>query len=125
MDKKELGMNEVDKKKQLNRRAFMEWSALAGSALLLSGPANLFAATEALANIKSRGYAAFDTSGKLKPWTFERRPVGDHDVLIDINIGDRSNIPRCQVMRLSVWLRRWVRRSPNSRWVIAPEWVVW
>ncbi len=28
--------------------------------------------------------AAFDTSGQLRPWEFERRPVGDDDVLIDI-----------------------------------------
>jgi Zn-dependent alcohol dehydrogenases len=35
-------------------------------------------------NIKSKGYAAFDTSGTLKPWEFERRPVGDNDILIDI-----------------------------------------
>ena len=24
-----------------------------------------------------------DTSGKLEPWEFERRPVGDYDVLIE------------------------------------------
>ena len=35
-------------------------------------------------NIKAQGYAAVDTSGKLKPWEFERRPVGDDDVLIAI-----------------------------------------
>lgn len=35
-------------------------------------------------NIPSKGYAGFDTSGKLAPWNFERRPLGDHDVLIDI-----------------------------------------
>ncbi|MBO1923763.1 NAD(P)-dependent alcohol dehydrogenase [Thiomicrorhabdus sp. 6S3-12] len=35
-------------------------------------------------NIKSRGYAATDESGTLTPWEFERRPVGDDDVLIDI-----------------------------------------
>ena len=35
-------------------------------------------------NTKSKGYAAVDTSGKLAPWEFERRPVGDDDVLIDI-----------------------------------------
>lgn len=35
-------------------------------------------------NIKSRGYAAKDTSGVLSPWEFERRPVGDNDILIDI-----------------------------------------
>lgn len=35
-------------------------------------------------NIKSKGYAAKDSSGKLTPWEFERRPVGDNDILIDI-----------------------------------------
>jgi len=35
-------------------------------------------------NIKSKGYAAKDKTGKLSPWEFERRPVGDHDILIDI-----------------------------------------
>ncbi|AFK03413.1 Alcohol dehydrogenase GroES domain protein [Emticicia oligotrophica DSM 17448] len=37
-----------------------------------------------MSNTKSRGYAAFDTSGVLSPWEFERRPVGDNDILIDI-----------------------------------------
>jgi alcohol dehydrogenase (NADP+)/uncharacterized zinc-type alcohol dehydrogenase-like protein len=45
---------------------------------------NLFAATGPAVNINSRGYAAVDTSGKLVPWEFERRPVGDNDILIDI-----------------------------------------
>ncbi|WP_197408127.1 MULTISPECIES: NAD(P)-dependent alcohol dehydrogenase [unclassified Guyparkeria] len=36
-----------------------------------------------MTNIKSKGYAAVDTSGKLQPWEFERRPVGDNDVLIE------------------------------------------
>ncbi len=35
-------------------------------------------------NIKSKGYAAKDASGKLIPWEFERRAVGDNDILIDI-----------------------------------------
>lgn len=35
-------------------------------------------------NIKSKGYAATDTSGVLSPWEFERRPLGDNDILIDI-----------------------------------------
>ncbi|WP_242502055.1 NAD(P)-dependent alcohol dehydrogenase [Flagellimonas olearia] len=35
-------------------------------------------------NITSKGYAAFDASGTLKPWEFERRPVGDDDILIEI-----------------------------------------
>lgn len=47
----------------------------------------LFASTDqplSIQNIKSRGYAAMDASGKLVPWAFERRPVGDNDILIDI-----------------------------------------
>ena len=35
-------------------------------------------------NVKSKGYAAKDNSGKLSLWEFERRPVGDDDILIDI-----------------------------------------
>ncbi|MBN7811865.1 NAD(P)-dependent alcohol dehydrogenase [Algoriphagus sp. H41] len=35
-------------------------------------------------NIKTRGYTATDESGKLSPFEFERRPVGDDDILIDI-----------------------------------------
>src|SRR5215213_8417152 len=35
-------------------------------------------------NIKSKGYAARDKSGKLSLWEFERRPLGDNDILIDI-----------------------------------------
>ena len=36
--------------------------------------------------IKCKGYAGFDESGELRPWEFERRAVGDHDILIDIKI---------------------------------------
>ncbi|QKF82608.1 NAD(P)-dependent alcohol dehydrogenase [Halarcobacter ebronensis] len=34
--------------------------------------------------VKTRGYAAFDESGVIKPWEFERRAVGDDDILIEI-----------------------------------------
>lgn len=34
--------------------------------------------------VKTRGYAAFDNSGEIKPWEFERRAVGDDDILIEI-----------------------------------------
>src|SRR5437588_444626 len=34
--------------------------------------------------VASKGCAARDTSGKLSPWSFERRPVGDDDILIEI-----------------------------------------
>ena len=36
------------------------------------------------ATIKSKGYAGFDKSSKIAPWNFDRRPVGDDDILIDI-----------------------------------------
>lgn len=70
--------------KDLSRRDFLNLSALAGGSLLLAKSGNLFAETRSPANIQSRGYAAIDTSGKLVPWKFERRPVGDNDILIDI-----------------------------------------
>jgi uncharacterized zinc-type alcohol dehydrogenase-like protein len=68
----------------LTRREFMRLAAIAGGNLLLTRSMGLFAGTNSSANIKSRGYAALDTSGKLVPWEFERRPVGDNDILIDI-----------------------------------------
>lgn len=35
-------------------------------------------------NIPCRGYAAFAENEPLRPWQFERRPVGEHDILIEI-----------------------------------------
>jgi len=70
----------------LTRRDFMRVSALAGGGLLLARPVNALtgAVPSRSGTIRSRGYAAINTSGKLVPWEFERRPVGDNDVLIDI-----------------------------------------
>ena len=68
----------------LTRRDFMLRSAIAGGSFLLAGSNPLLAASNTGKNIPSRGYAAIDTSGKLVPWMFERRPVGDNDILIDI-----------------------------------------
>lgn len=71
-----------------SRRKFILQTAIAGAGLSLAGSPRLFAQTKsALAtgkNIKSKGYAAKDVSGKLSLWEFERRPVGDNDILIDI-----------------------------------------
>jgi alcohol dehydrogenase (NADP+)/uncharacterized zinc-type alcohol dehydrogenase-like protein len=75
----------MDKKKGLTRREFIETSTIAGASLMLGTTPNASAAeTPANKNIPSRGYAATDESGILTPWEFERRPVGDNDVLIDI-----------------------------------------
>jgi uncharacterized zinc-type alcohol dehydrogenase-like protein len=80
-----IGVDVMANDKDLTRREFMYRTALVGGGLLLTSSMNLFAGTNpAIKNIKSRGYAAIDTSGKLVPWEFERRPVGDNDVLIDI-----------------------------------------
>jgi alcohol dehydrogenase (NADP+)/uncharacterized zinc-type alcohol dehydrogenase-like protein len=71
----------------LTRREFLQHSAALGAGLLLTGSPQLFAEIgspkETKMNIESKGYAAVDTSGKLQPWEFERRPVGDNDVLIE------------------------------------------
>ncbi len=71
-----------------SRRKFILQTAIAGAGLTLARSPRLFAQTKsALApgkNIQSKGYAAKDASGKLSLWAFERRPVGDNDILIDI-----------------------------------------
>ncbi|QEM07162.1 NAD(P)-dependent alcohol dehydrogenase [Mucilaginibacter rubeus] len=67
------------------RRKFIQHTALATTGLALAPALNLFAAnfTES-PSIKSRGFAATAADAKLSKWNFERRAVGDNDVLIDI-----------------------------------------
>jgi alcohol dehydrogenase (NADP+)/uncharacterized zinc-type alcohol dehydrogenase-like protein len=63
---------------------------MAGTGIILSAIAvpRLFAQEAPVAKdsdqISSKGYAARDVSGKLSPWSFKRRPVGDDDILIEI-----------------------------------------
>ncbi|MEE1899436.1 NAD(P)-dependent alcohol dehydrogenase [Flavobacterium rakeshii] len=78
------------------RRSFLQRSAMAGAGVMLGSKMEAFAAdnvnnnldltdmTDFTKNIKTKGYAATDESGKLSPFEFERRPVGDDDILIDI-----------------------------------------
>lgn len=66
-----------------SRRRFIQQTSLAGAGLMLASPLHVFAQANAKNN-KSKGYAAKDASGKLIPWQFERRAVGDNDILIDI-----------------------------------------
>jgi alcohol dehydrogenase (NADP+)/uncharacterized zinc-type alcohol dehydrogenase-like protein len=70
------------KEEYLTRRGFMAATTMAGASMVMGGGA-LHAAPRSK-NVKTRGYAAMDASGQLKPWEFERRPVGDDDILIDI-----------------------------------------
>ncbi len=78
----------ANKNNQLSRRKFIEQTALAGTALIVTNPLQLLSQTNNFKNmsnnIKSRAYAAKDSSGKLSLWEFERRPLGDNDILIDI-----------------------------------------
>lgn len=73
--------------KHSSRRKFIQQTALASGALLVANPLQLFSNetnTTTMKNIKSRGYAGRNTTDKLEPWNFERRPIGDNDILIDI-----------------------------------------
>src|SRR5437016_14640554 len=73
-----------------SRRQFIKQSAVLGTGIVLAGPGTqrLFAQgsqpPDPANRVASKGYAARDTSGKLSPWTFERRSVADEDVLIEI-----------------------------------------
>ena len=77
-----------DHDNELSRREFIQQTAVVGGSIILASPTQLFASSAqekgVSMNIKAKGYAAVDTSGKLTPWQFERRPVGDNDILIDI-----------------------------------------
>lgn len=74
--------------KHSSRRKFIQQTALASGALLVANPLQLFSNETNIKtmskNIKSRGYAGRNITDKLEPWNFERRPVGDDDILIDI-----------------------------------------
>ncbi len=73
-----------------SRREFIQQSAALGAGIVLAGPGaqRLFAQENQRPNpsqrVASKGYAARDTSGKLNPWSSERRPVGEEDILIEI-----------------------------------------
>ena len=55
-------------------------AASASRQLFAQGPER----SDATKKVASKGYAARDASGTLRAWSFERRPVGDDDILIDI-----------------------------------------
>src|SRR5437899_2043361 len=73
-----------------SRREFIQQSAVLGTGVILAGVGaqRLFAqgnqAPDPAKRVASKGYAARDTLGRLSQWTFERRPVGDDDILIEI-----------------------------------------
>ncbi len=75
-------------KKNPTRRIFFQQASMASAAFLLANPLELFSQTNKIhklsKNINSKGYAGKDELGKLVSWNFERRPVGDNDILIDV-----------------------------------------
>jgi len=85
-------MNEKQSNKKQSRRDFIQKSVIAGAgaSFLLSNPLQVISQNNTIninnmdQNINSKGYAATDESGKLNPWKFERRQVGDNDILIEV-----------------------------------------
>lgn len=75
-------------KSDSSRRKFIQQASIAGAGMLMTNPVEIFSQqkerSNSMSNIKTKGYAAKDSSGKLSLWEFERRPVGDNDILIDI-----------------------------------------
>lgn len=72
-----------------SRRAFIKNSALTGAGVMLARTVQAVPSADmtyryAGGNVKTKGYAAFDESGELRPWEFERRPLDDNDILIEI-----------------------------------------
>lgn len=74
--------------KQSSRRKFIQQTTLASATLMLANPLQIFSQAgnqqTMSSNLKSKGYAGKDEKGKLALWNFERRPVGDNDILIEI-----------------------------------------
>ncbi|WP_116788124.1 NAD(P)-dependent alcohol dehydrogenase [Flavobacterium psychrotrophum] len=71
-----------------SRRKFLKQSTAFSAGMVLGGGLNLFAETKnntiIMSKIKSNGYAGRDAKSKLTVWNFERRAVGNNDILIDI-----------------------------------------
>lgn len=78
----------MEENKTNGRRDFLKKTVLATAGVALAGRAALqsssVSAEELSKSIKSRGLAAFDESGELRQWEFERRALGDNDVLIEV-----------------------------------------
>lgn len=78
----------MNQEKNISRREFIQQSAVLGTGIMLAGTSRLSAEEnqekKMLQNIASKGCAARDNSGILSPWSFERRSIGDNDILIEI-----------------------------------------
>lgn len=62
-------------------------------------------------NIKTKAYAAFDETWVLRPWKFERRPMWDDDIIIDIKF---ASICDSDIHQMTwVW---WPQKYPQVPW---------
>lgn len=70
------------------RRNFIQQFTMLATSVAVTNPMQLLSQpnqfTKMTSNIKSKGYAGKTETGKLTAWNFERRAVGDNDILIDI-----------------------------------------
>ncbi len=76
-----------EKSNKNERRDFIKKTTMLGAGLVFYNPANILANEKGYImnkTIKTKAYAAFDESGVVKPWEFERRAVGADDILIEI-----------------------------------------
>ena len=74
-------------KNRSSRRKFIQQTAITGVGIMLTNSIQLFANQNSnimKENIQSKGYAGRNETEKLSAWSFERRPVGDNDIVIDI-----------------------------------------
>ena len=104
------------KRQEQTRREFLKNTVIIGTGLALSNPTNILAKENKMNYVETKGYAAFDESGEIKPFTFKRRPVGDNDILIEIKAAsichsdihqekghwENNNILKFQDMKLQV-----------------------
>jgi len=70
-----------------SRRKFIQQTAISGTCLMLTNTIKLFTNQNSNMmnnNIPSKGYTGKDEQGKLTLWHFDRRAVGDNDILIEI-----------------------------------------
>lgn len=76
----------MDKNSQNSRREFLKTTTLAGASAMFAGTEAMQTANAQTTpqNTPSKGLAARDTAAKLTTWSFDRRPLGDNDVLIDV-----------------------------------------
>jgi alcohol dehydrogenase (NADP+)/uncharacterized zinc-type alcohol dehydrogenase-like protein len=69
-----------------SRRDFIRATAVVGAGAVLANSFGVRSASASVngGNVASRGLAGHDKSRPLTSWSFERRPVGDNDILIDV-----------------------------------------